>query len=379
MSNQKAILMKIIWVLLIGLFLNSCNLKNDLTSEQAKEIAQETAAKAVSSNDLAEYIKWFPAIKQVEMRDAWLKEYKMGEWQFTGSVTAKDKTVVTPQAGTNYGYSWFNISNEPLVITMPEYDKYYSVSVFDMNHFMEVRVMPKKPVVVRLPHQKSPIKDAHEIVLHTYQGLVFTRQVMVDNEQEVMDLAKKIKLSGGGGDFPFIVPSFSQDIQDAGFKKINTYVEEAHDAANYFVSPYEGGGDLDRAAGALGGQLGTQARYVQYGPMVFDQNKELLSGKESYEIVVPKKGLLKNDKGYWTATIYSFADRFLIPNEKNIYDMTSYNAKANPDGTYTIRINNDGLGENAIPSTGVDFYCVFRVYEPVRNVKFPVIKKVSKK
>lgn len=339
--------------------------------------AQETSAKDVNSADLAEYIKWFPAIKQVEMRDAWLKEYKMGEWQFTGSVTAKDKTVVTPQAGTNYGYTWFNISNEPLVITMPEYDKYYSVTVFDMNHYMEVRVMPEKPIVIRLPHQKSPIEDAHEIVLQTYQGLAFTRQVIVNNEQEVMDLANKIKMSGGGGDFPFIVPSFSQAVQDAGFKKINDLVEEGKGTDKFFVSPYEGGGDLDRAAGALGGQLGTQARYVQYGPLVFDQNKELLNGKESYEIVVPKEGLLKNDKGYWTVTIYSFADRFLIPNERNIYDMTSYTAKPHPDGTYTIRINNEGIGENAIPSNGVDFYGVFRVYEPVKDVKFPLIKKVS--
>ncbi len=377
MFKQKAILMKIIWILLIGLFLNSCNLKNDLTPEQAKEIAQETANKTVSSADVAEYIKWFPAIKQVEMRDAWLKEYKMGEWQFTGSVTAKDRTVVTAQSGVNYGYTWFNISNEPLVITMPVYDKYYSVSVFDMNHFMEVRVMPEKPIVIRLPHQKSPIKDAYEIVLQTYQGLAFTRQVIVNNEEEVMDLAKKIKLSGGGGDFPFVVPSFSQTVQDAGFKKIDTYVNQGNDAAKLFTSPYEGGGDLDRAAGALGGQLGTQARYVQYGPMVFDQNKEKLSGKESYEIVVPKEGLLKNDKGYWTLTIYSFADRFLIPNEKNIYDMTSYNAKPNPDGTYTIRINNEGTGENAIPSNGVDFYGIFRVYEPVKDLKFPAIKKLN--
>jgi len=341
--------------------------------------AQEKATKAPNSAELAEYIKWFPAIKQVEMRDAWLEEYKMGEWQFTGAVTAKDKTVVTPQAGTNYGYTWFNISNEPLVITMPKYDKYYSLSVFDMNHFMEVRVMPKKPIVIRLPHQKSPIKDAHEIVLQTYQGLAFTRQVMVDNEQEVMDLAKKIKMSGGGGDAPFIVPSFSQAVQDAGFKKINDLVEKGTNTEKFFVSPYEGGGDLDRAAGALGGQLGTQARYVQYGPLVFDQNKELLNGKASYEINVPKEGLLKNDKGYWTVTIYSFEDRFLIPNEKNVYDITSYNAKANADGTYTIRINNEGTGENAIPSNGVDFYGVFRVYEPVKDVTFPLIKKVTKK
>jgi hypothetical protein len=339
--------------------------------------AKKADTKTVDSADVAEYIKWFPAIKQVEMRDAWLQENKTGEWQFTGTITAKDRTVVTPQAGANYGYSWFNISKEPLVITMPEYDKYYSVSVFDMNHFMEVYVMPKKPVVVRLPHQTSPIKDAHEIVLQTYQGVVFTRQVIVNNEQEVMDLTTNMTLSGGGGDFPFVVPEFSQAVQDAGFKKIDAYVNQGTDTSKMFTSPYEGGGDLDRAAGALAGQLGLQARYVQYGPLVFDQNKENLSGKESYEIVVPKEGLIRNDNGYWTVTIYSYADRYLIPNDKNIYHISSYDAQANPDGTYTIRINSEGIGKNAIPSNGVDFYGVFRVYEPVENVKFPVIKKVS--
>lgn len=370
---------KIISLLSLALIATSCggDVKKEkiATPEQAKEITQETSASALSNAAIAEYIKWFPATKQVEMRDAWLEDFKMGEWQFTGSVTAKDRTVVTAQSGVNYGYTWFNISKEPLVITMPEYDKYFSLSVFDMNHFMEVRVMPEKPVVIRLPHQRSPIEDAYEIVLQTYQGLAFTRQVIVDNEQEVMDLANKIKMTGGGGDSPFIVPSFPQAIEEAGFKIIDDYVNEGKNTEKFFVSPYEGGGDLDRAAGALGGQLGTQARYVQYGPLVFDQNKELLNGKASYEIIVPKEGLLKNNKGYWTVTIYSFADRFLIPNENNIYDITSYNAKANADGTYTIRINPEGLGENAIPSNGVNFYGIFRIYEPVNNVKFPVITK----
>lgn len=350
-----------------------------LMTTSSYAISGEKNVTDIDSSNVAEYIKWFPAIKQVEMRDAWLKDHKMGEWQFTGSITANDKTVVSPQAGANYGYSWFNISNEPVVITMPEYDKYYSLSIFDMNHFMEVRVMPRKPVVIRLPHQKSPIEDSLEIVLQTFQGLAFTRQVMVNNEQEVMDLARKITLTGGGGDFPFVLPSFSKAVKEAGFKKINDYVQQGHDSAKFFVSPYEGGGDLDRAAGALAGQLGTQARYAQYGQIIFDQYKGRLNGKDSYEIIAPKEGLVKNDQGYWTVTIYSQTDRFLIPNKKGTYYVSSYNAKANPDGTYTIRINPEGLGDNAIPSNGVDFYGIFRVYEPVKNVKFPLIKNISKK
>ena len=341
-------------------------------------ISQEKTSIAVSDSDISEYIKWFPAIKQAEMRDQWLKKHKMGEWQFTGSITAADKTVVTPQAGANYGYSWFNISNEPVVITMPEYSKYYSLSIFDMNHYMEVRVKPKKPVVIRLPHQKSPIKDALEIVLHTYQGIAFTRQVMVNNENEVMDLAKKITITGGGGDYPFVIPAFSKSVQEAGFARIDAYVREGHSSANFFVSKYEGGGDLDRAAGVLAGQLGTQARYAQYGQIIFDQNKKRLSGNGSYEITVPKEGLVRNEQGYWTVTIYSQADRFLIPNKKEIYYVSSYNAKANPDGTYTIHINKEGKGINGIPTAGVDFYGIFRVYEPVDNVKFPMIKNISR-
>ena len=340
--------------------------------------SQEKSNKTISDMDIAEYIKWFPAIKQVEMRDQWLKKYKMGEWQFTGSITAADKTVVTPQAGTNYGYSWFNISNEPVVITMPEYSNYYSLSIFDMDHYMEVRVKPKKPVVIRLPHQKSPVEGALEIVLQTYQGLAFTRQVMVNNEKEVMDLSKKITITGGGGDFPFVVPTFDKAIQEAGFSKIDAYVREGHSSANYFVSKYEGGGDLDRAAGVLAGQLGTQARYAQYGQIIFDQNKKRLKGNGSYEITVPKEGLVRNKQGYWTVTIYSQESRFLIPNKKEIYYISSYNAKANPDGTYTIHINNEGKGVNGLPTAGVDFYGIFRVYEPVINVQFPAIKSVSK-
>ena len=337
---------------------------------QANEVEKPTPK--VDSIDVAEYIKCYPAIKQIEMRDNWLKDHKMGEWQFTGDITAKDKTVVSPQVGTNYGYSWFNISKEPVVITMPKYDKYYSLSIFDMNHFIEVKVMPTKPVVIRLPHQKSPIEGAEEIVLQTYQGLAFSRQVIADNTKEVMKLAKEITIEGGGGDFPFVMPSFDKDVASAGVKKIAQWLRKHKDSSRFFVSPYEGGRYMDRAAGVMGGQLGIQSRYVQYGVIGHT------NGKDSYEYTIPKDGLIRNDKGYWTFTIYNDKDRYLIPNKGNKYHVSSYNAKANADGTYTIRINPEGKGDNAIPTNGVEFYALFRVYEPVSDIKFPTLENISK-
>lgn len=327
---------------------------------------------------IGEYIHWYPAIKQIEMRDEWLEKFKPGEWQFTGMVTADDRTVITPQADVNYGYSWFNISNRPVVITLPAYDKYYSLSVFDMNHFMEVYVMPEKPVVVRLPHQQSPIADAYEIVLQTYQGLAFTRQAIVGNEAEVMNLAAQITLTGGGGDWPFTVPAFTEEEASAGLERIKEYsLGRVKDGRKLFGSPYEGVGDMDRAAGVFLGQLGTQARYVDYTQYLVDQHGEKLNGQSSYEIVVPKEGFLRSEKGYWSLTIYNMADRYLIPNPQGVYNMSMYTAGPNEDGAVTLRINPEGAGENAIPSAGVDFYGVFRVYEPVPNLVFPPIKKVG--
>ncbi|WP_162633286.1 DUF1214 domain-containing protein [Echinicola strongylocentroti] len=329
------------------------------------------AQEAVKPYRVTEYIQWYPAIKQAEMRDKWLEDYEYGEWQFTGMVTAKDRTVVTPQADVNYGYSWFNISNEPVVITMPDYDKYYSLSIFDMNHYMEVRVKPDKPVVVRLPHQKSPIKDAHEVVLQTYQGLAFTRQVIVNNAEEVMGLAKKITITGGNGDYPFIIPDFTKEEAAAGLAEIKTAAASLEGGTKLFGSVYEGVGNLDRALGVFYGQLGTQARYANYQLYATDANGQPLSGNKSYEITIPSSGMIKNENGYWSITVYNAADKYLIPNQKEVYNASSYSSSTNADGSVTVRINPEGNGANAIPTESQNWYCVLRVYEPTDNIQFP--------
>ena len=325
----------------------------------------------VKSYRLTEYIKWYPAIKQAEMRDEWLKKHDYGDWQFTGMVKASGRTVVTPQADVNYGYSWFNISNEPIVITMPKYDKYYSLSIFDMNHQMEVVVTPEKPVVVRLPHQKSPVKDAYEIVLQTYQGLAFTRQVIVNNEKEVLSLANKITIEGRQGDYPFIIPEFTKEEEAAGMKEIEKAAENLEGGSKLFGSVYEGVGDLDRALGVFYGQLGTQARYANYKLYATDSEGQPLTGDKSYEITIPASGMIKNKKGYWSLTVYNADDKYLIPNENNIYNASYYASKSNADGSVTVRINPDGSGDNAVPTSGKNWYAVLRVYEPVSNIQFP--------
>ncbi|MCG8579696.1 MAG: DUF1214 domain-containing protein [Bacteroidales bacterium] len=328
---------------------------------------------------ITEYMQWYPAIKQVEMRDEWMANYSYGEWQHSGMVTAKDRTVITPQADVNYGYSWFNIAEKPVVITLPEYEMYSSLTVFDMNHYMEVLVSPEKPVVVRLPHQKSPIEDAHEIVINTIEGLAFTRHVIVGNEKQVMKLVKKgLTITGGGSSRRFIVPDFTEEEAAAGFDIIKTYsLTKVKNGRKLFGSEYEGVGNLDRCAGVFLGQLGTQAYVVDYLQYLKDQNGDPLNGTDSYEIHVPAESLMASEQGYWSVTIYNIADRYLIPNNKDVYNVNYYRTVKNTDGSVTVRINPEGEGENAIPSAGRNFYGVFRVYNPKPGVEFPTIKKVN--
>ena len=351
--------------------LMGCESKNQSTT-----VIQTGNDAQISTVRINEFVHWYPAIEQAKMRDEWLKKHSPGQWQFTGKVNSDDRTVVTPQADVNYGYTWFNISNEPLVISMPKYDKYYSLSVFDMNHFMEVYVKPEKPVVIRLPHQKSPLIDANEIVLKTYQGVALTRQVIVNNEEEVMELAKEIKLSGGGGQYPFVIPEFTEEEVKAGLKEIKAYMPRIKDGSKLFGSTYEGIGDLDRASGVMIGQLGTQARYANYRLYNKDANNKAIEGTAEYEITVPKEGMIKNKDGYWSLTVYNSEDKYLIPNSKGIYHVSSYDAKTNQDGTVTIRINPNGDGDNAIPTTSKDWYCVLRAYEPIENIQFPELKRL---
>ncbi len=58
------------------------------------------------------------------------------------------------------------------------------------------------------------------------------------------------------------------------------------------------------------------------------------------------------------------------------YSMTSYTAIANSDGTYTVRMNPEGKGENAIPTMKKPVYAIMRVYQPKGTIVFPPLNTV---
>lgn len=309
---------------------------------------------------------------------AWLATNRFGTWTHSGHLTAADRTVITPNPDLNYGYCWFNVSNGPMTIELPHYRRYSSLSVFDMMHFVPaVIVAPSKPIVIRLPAQTSPVPDAHEVVVETVSGLAFLRMVIPEpsDEPEVLELAAQIRTSGGDGDLPFIVPDFTDAEYAAGLDVIKQYSMPLTSSLKLFGTREQGGGDMDRCAGVFLGQLGIPARYVQYTQYV-QLDGDQIGGAGSYTITVGAEPLVHDD-GYWSITVYSSEDRYLIPNPHHRYAISSYNAVLNPDRTATIRVNPDGTDDNGLPTMGKPVYVIMRAYQPIGTVTFPVIERAD--
>lgn len=317
----------------------------------------------VSAADTVEdYIQAYPNQEQVRMMSIWLADNAAGTFSFTGLVDPSDATVITPQATVNYGYNWFSLSNGPAILTTPSYDRFFSVSIFDMKHNVPaVIVNPDKPILLTRPGFEVPDGDYTVVELETDQGVVLTRMVVVDNLEEVMSLSEQIVMQGGDGDMNRPVQRFSEGVRERAEHVISAMVEVLNpDEAFGTVSGDVGA--LSLAAGIMQGQLGTPPETVRYALSLTDDNGEPFKGDATYEVTVPA-GIVE-DEGYFSVTAYGTDNKLLIPNEQGRYDRTTYSADPNDDGTYTITLSPDGSGANGIP-TGKDFYLITRAYVPV--------------
>jgi hypothetical protein len=315
------------------------------------------------------YIAEYPNQEQVKMMTAWLQDNEPGKFIFTGLVDPEDTTVVTPQATVNYGYNWFSLSDGPAIIQTPQYDKFFSVSIFDMLHNIPAVITnPDLPTLLIRPGQPMPMGEFNIVELETDQGLAFTRMVVVDNLDEVMELSKSIVMDGGDGDMTRAVYPFSPEIE----KSALGIIEAAKNLINPDVAfgKISGDvGDISLAAGVMLGQLGTPTDTARYGPILTDENGKPLNGTDTYVLTVPA-GLVE-DSGYMSVTVYGAENQLLIPNDQKRYDRTSFTAEPNADGTYTITLSPSGEGMNGIP-TGKPFYAVLRAYVPVPGADMSV-------
>ena len=315
---------------------------------------------------IEEYLKEYPNQQQVKMMNKWLAENEKGTFWFSGLVTPEDDTVISPQATVDYGYSWFSVSDGPAILTVPKYDKFFSVAVFDMKHNVPLVVKnPEKPILIIRPGQKAPEGDFIVVNLETDQGLIFTRFVVADNLPEVERLCKKITLEGGKGNMERNVQKFSPEIEKDASAVLDTLTQVV--STDIMFGNVSGDrGFLALAAGVRIGQLGTPIGTVRYNVAQKDSKGEFLDGKSTYTVTTPADMI--EEGGYFSVTLYSTETKLLMPNPQKIYDRTTYSAEPNKDGSYTITLSPDGKGKNGIPTAGKPFYIIIRAYVPTPDV-----------
>jgi hypothetical protein len=167
-----------------------------------------------AADTVEDYIAQYPNQQQAKMMNAWLAKHQKGSFSFSGLVDPTDTTVVTPQATVDYGYNWVSVSDGPAIVATPQYDKFFSVSVFDMKHNVPaVVVNPQRRLVIVRPGQAIPKGNYTVVELETDQGLVFTRMVVVDNMDKVRKLSESITMTGGDGDMNRSVETFSPAVE----------------------------------------------------------------------------------------------------------------------------------------------------------------------
>ena len=283
---------------------------------------------AAAQETVESYLREFPNQEQVKMMNTWLEKNEKGTFKFTGLVDPSDTTVVTPQATVDYGYNWFSISDGPAILTTPTYDKFLSVSVFDMKHNVPAVITnPTKPILLKRPSQAMPEGDFEVVELETDQGLVLTRMVVVENLDAVIASRSQFKMQGGKGDMKREVKQFSPETEKNAQAVIDTVIT--------YINPDDAfgrvSGDvsfLDLAAGVKLGQLGTPSDTVRYGTILVDDTGAPLRGDATYVVTVPAG--LYNPGGYFSVTLYGTDNKLLIPNDLKVYDRNHILLRAEP-------------------------------------------------
>jgi uncharacterized membrane protein len=266
-------------------------------------------------------------------------------------IDLKNQTVIRSNFDMIYSYGVFDIS-EGLTITIPEYDLYQSVQIFDENHITLVAVYPGETVSLEL--------DDVTYGEHVYLFMRTQRRTPDDaglrelnKRQDSVQIKNKSKKSYVS-EVIYDVDSFNDLRQDllrrvaAGEAKSELgFVYSINDIV---YSHYQ----LVSIAG-WAGQPAKEAFYILLTP-----GDELAKkGKCSSTTFSPPE-LQYERNGYWSITMYDNEGWVAT----DTFNTNSLKAKPNKDGTYTVHFNCDDSSINNLEVVE-NWNGLMRLYLPV--------------
>lgn len=173
---------------------------------------------------------------------------------------------------------------------------------------------------------------------------------------------------------PAVREALQQGVDDAR-ADLKKRSEQGIDASAFFGTRAEVGVDyLHRALGVYMGIFGNTPQVSYYLSMPNDANGALLDGsKNSYKLQFSKDNF-PPVKFFWSITMYSLPDRYLVENTIKRYSIGSSTPglQKNADGSLTIYVSAESPGKdkesNWLPAPQSPFWTVMRCYGPAPSI-----------
>ncbi len=246
-------------------------------------------------------------------------------------IDLKNQTVIRSNFDLVYSYGVYDISGG-LEITVPAYDLYQIVQVFDENHVTIAVVYPGE--TVKLSKQDVTYGD------HVY--LFMRTQRRADDEKGLKELNQRqdavIIKNGASQPYnsevkydPETFNTLRKHLLTTGIKKAVIYKGFVEGLENIVFPHYQ--------MVNLGGWGGLPAKHAFYF-VIAPGDKASRKGECSSTTFFPPE-LQKERNGYWSLTLYN--QQGWVVTDK--FNTNSHKATPNKDGSYTLSFN---CGENAI-------------------------------
>ncbi len=198
------------------------------------------------------------------------------------------------------------------------------------------------------------------------------------SENELMERFRRMGI-GPGAAFAYedLDPAMQQAIDEGvadGIATLNVALSTTLTSNGLFGSRDELGNDyLKRAVGANKGLYGNAVEEAWYGGWETGSDGQALDGARRYQLHFPAEAL-PPARFFWSATMYSLPDRFLVPNPIDRYSIgdRTKGLRSNDDGSLTIDISFEApepeLAANWLPAPDGPFTVVIRIYGPKQEL-----------
>lgn len=247
-------------------------------------------------------------------------------------IDLKNQTVIRSNFDLIYSYGVYDVSGG-VEVTIPEYDLYQIVQIFDENHVTLAVVYPGE--TIKLGPEDVTFGEHVYLFMRTQPRSMDEKGIKELNERQDAVIIKSGSSNPYVSEVKYDPDSFNKlrhNLLTAGISKAVIHEGFVEDLEDIVFPHYQ--------MVNLGGWAGLPARHAFYF-VVVPGDDLAKQGKPSSMTFMPPP-VQYNKNGYWSLTLYN--EQGWVATDK--FNLNSNTAKQNADGTYTLHFNTPGAINN---------------------------------